>query len=235
MDNAQIAKLSSVLSTPLICDACIRLEIPVRVALPGIRPIRRGERVAGRVLPARHSGSVDVFLEALEAALPGDVMVIDNGGRHDEGCIGDLTVLEMKLAGLAGVFVWGAHRDSTELLEIGFPVFSYGTCPTGPLRLDPRPVDALTGAFVGGIRVDATDFLVADDDGVAFAPLDRAEDLLAAAREIRSTERRQTDAMRSGASLRDQLRFADFKEKRARDPSLSFRDHLRTIDGAIEE
>ena len=51
----------------------------------------------GRALPARHSGSVDVFLEAFTAAQPGDVLVVDNGGRVDEACVGDLTVLEAQV------------------------------------------------------------------------------------------------------------------------------------------
>ena len=52
------------LSTPLIADACVRLGVPLRVAPPGIRPVPAGARVAGRVLPARHYGSVDVFGDA---------------------------------------------------------------------------------------------------------------------------------------------------------------------------
>ncbi len=71
-----------------------------------------GSRIAGRVLPARHYGSVDIFLEAMETAGKGDVLVIDNHGRRDEACIGDLTVLEAQAAGLSGIVVWGFHRDT---------------------------------------------------------------------------------------------------------------------------
>ena len=68
------------LSTPLVADACIRRNVPLRVAPPGIGAVIPGRQVAGRVLPARHYGSVDVFLEALGSAGYGDVLVVDNGG-----------------------------------------------------------------------------------------------------------------------------------------------------------
>ncbi len=88
------------LTTPLIADACVRLHIPLRMAPSGIHPLVRGMRVAGRVLPARHRGSVDVFIEAMKKSIPGDVLIIDNQGRTDESCIGDLTVLEAEDLGL---------------------------------------------------------------------------------------------------------------------------------------
>jgi 4-hydroxy-4-methyl-2-oxoglutarate aldolase len=106
------------LSTPLVADACVRLSVPMLVAPAGLNPIREGDRMAGEVLPVRHYGSVDVFLEAYESASGGEVLVIDNGGRTDESCIGDLTVLEAQAAGISGILVWGLHRDSAELTEI---------------------------------------------------------------------------------------------------------------------
>src|SRR5262249_12019301 len=89
------------LSTPLIADALLRLKRSCRVAPPGIRPLFPEQRLTGPVLPVRHYGSVDVFLEAMRSAKPGAVLVIDNGVRLDEGWIGDLTVPEGQHCGLA--------------------------------------------------------------------------------------------------------------------------------------
>jgi regulator of RNase E activity RraA len=235
MNNQYLRDIFSQLSTPLLADACLRLGIPLRIAPPGIRPILAGSHIAGRALPVKHYGSVDVFLEAMGAAEEGDILVIDNGGRTDEACIGDLTILEAQACGLAGIVVWGDHRDTAELVQIGFPVFSYGACPSGPQRLDPREPDALTTAQLGAFQVGREDIVFADADGVLFAPGQQAEELLTAAQAIWRTERHQAEAIRSGKKLREQLRFDDYLARRAADPTYTFRKHLREIGGAIEE
>ena len=223
------------LATPLIADAALRLKIPFRMSPPGIWPILPNQRLAGPVLPVRHFGSVDVFLEAMQDAQPGDVLVIDNGGRLDEGCIGDLTALEAENCRLAGIIVWGVHRDTPELRQIRLPIFSYGTCPSGPQRLDTRDSSALHSARFGTFVVEGSDVAFADDDGCLFVLAQHVENLVSVAREIWERERRQAEAILNGRSLREQLYFARYLEKRAVDPSYTFRQHLRGISGAIEE
>ena len=223
------------LSTPLVADACVRCDVPLRAAHPGVRAVVAGQRIAGRVLPVRHYGSVDVFLEAFTRAEAGDVLVIDNGGRVDEACVGDLAVLEAAAAGVAGLVVWGLHRDTPELAEIGLPVFSYGSYPPGPVRLDEREPEALVTARFGAHLVSAGDIVFADDDGVLFVAADRAEQVLGTAHQIWQTERDQARRIRDGQTLRQQTAFADYLARRAADPSWTFRQHLRSVGGAIEE
>lgn len=235
MNNRRLAEQFATLSTSLIADAALRLQLPVRIAPSGIRVVGPGSRLAGGVLPARHFGSVDVFLEAMEAAQPGDVLVIDNNGRSDEGCIGDLTAFEAQASGLAGLIVWGAHRDTAELRQIRLPIFSYGSCPSGPRRLDQRDEDALRSARFGDFEVTKSDVVFADDDGCIFVSTDATEQLLAVASTIWQTERKQAERIISGETLRRQLKFADYLAKRSADPAYSFRQHLRDVGGAIEE
>src|SRR4030095_3853154 len=182
-----------------------------------------------------HFGSVDVFLEAMQDAHPGDVVVIGNGGRWDEGCIGDLTALEAQHSGLAGIIVWGGHRDTPGLRQIGLPLFSYGMCPSRPQRLDPRDPSALRSAQFGNFLVEPGDVAFADDDGCLFVGAEFADDLLRIAHEIWERERRQAEEIKSGRSLREQLQFSRYLQKRATDPGYTFREHLRKISGAIEE
>jgi regulator of RNase E activity RraA len=223
------------ISTPLLADACVRDGVPLRPAPAGIGPVAAGQRLAGRALPARHYGSVDIFLEALHHADPGDVLVVDNGGRSDEACVGDLMALEAAAVGLAGLVVWGRHRDTPELVEIGLPVFTYGSYPPGPARLAEREPEALVSARVGAHQVTAGDVVFGDDDGVLFVPADRVEQVLATALQIQHTERDQARRIRAGETLRDQTDFAGYLRQRAADPAYTLRQHLRRVRGAIEE
>ena len=79
------------------------------------------------------------------------------------------------------------------------------------------------------------DLVLGDDDGVLFVPAASAGDVLTLAETIRDTERRQAELMRGGVSLRSQVQFDAYLDLREKTPSLSFRDHLRGVEGAIEE
>ena len=110
MNNQDLHNRFSDLSTPLIADACLRLNIPLRIAPAGIHPLIPGSHMAGRVLTAKHYGSVNIFLEVMGMAQPGDILVIDNGGRTDEGCIGDLTIWK------PGLVTWQASLSGAVIV-----------------------------------------------------------------------------------------------------------------------
>ena len=234
MDHHELRRRFGTLTTAHLADACIRAQLPVRCAPARVQAVVPGTRMAGRAAPTRHVGSVDIFLEAFERAAPGDVLVVDNGGRLDEACVGDLVVQEAQSAGLVGIVVWGLHRDTADIRAIGLPVFSLGAVPTGPLRLGARLPDAVESATVGEWTVGTADLVFGDDDGVLLVPAARAEDVLTLGGTIRDTERRQADRIRAGVSLRRQVQFDTYLARREQTPSLTFREHLRAVGGAIE-
>jgi regulator of RNase E activity RraA len=90
-------------------------------------------------------------------------------------------------------------------------------------------------ARFGEFEVTNADAVFADDDGCLFGLANDAADLLTAAHGIWQTERIQAERIKAGEKLRDQLRFADYLEKRAKDNGYAFRRHLREMGGAIEE
>jgi regulator of RNase E activity RraA len=192
-------------------------------------------RVAGPACPAKHAGSTDVFLEAITYAAAGDVLVIDNVGRLDEGCIGDLVAGEAHVAGLAGIVVYGAHRDTAAIEAIGIPVWSLGTCPAGPQEARSRAAHALEAASLGGhVTVTRDDFVFADIDGVVIVARSLLPRVIAAARDIALREAAQAARLMNGERLRDQLRLDAYVARRQADPNYTFREHLKTLGGAIE-
>ena len=234
MDNKILKEAFASLSTPLITDACVRLGVFMRVAPIGIKPLLPGWRMAGRVLPVRHSGSVDIFLEVMANAQAGDILTIDNAARRHEGCIGDLTALEAREKGLGGIAIWGFHRDTPQLIQIDFPVFSYGAFPVGPKRAYPRGSDALTTARFGDFKVTADDVVFGDDDGVVFALLQDVEDIISLAGKIAEIEQHQAENIKNGQTLSEQFKINEYLKKRSKNPAYTFREHLEIIGAAIE-
>lgn len=219
-------------SAAAVADACVLEGVAFRSAPRSVTwfstPVRR---VNGRAIAVEHRGSVDVFLEAFGRAQPGDVLVVDNGGREGEGCIGDLVALEAASAGIAGIVIWGRHRDSGVLSTLPLGLWSCGTNPAGPTGVRESANGDLR---IGDAQVSDGDLVAADEDGVIFVPGDAAERILDAAREIEWAERRQAERARDGESLREQLRFHEYLERRAANPAFTFRDHLRAISSHIE-
>jgi regulator of RNase E activity RraA len=221
------------LPTAAIADAAVRLGLPVAAGPAGLRPLLPGIMFSGPAMPVTHLGSVDVILETIDDSPAGAVLVIDNGGREDEACVGDLIVLEAKLAGLSGVVIWGRHRDTAQLLQIGLPVHSLGAYPYGPRRIPPAG-RRMASAFLDGAPVTEADRLHGDDDGVLIVGPEGREELYEAARLILSTETAQAERMRAGTDLRTQLDFAGYRRKQEADPDLTLRRHLQDTGSAIE-
>ncbi|WP_037181817.1 RraA family protein [Rhodococcoides fascians] len=235
MDATTLSHVYLDLTTPHIADACMRLGVDVRCAPTSVRPLWNNIHLAGRARPVAHHGSVDVFLEAIDHAEKGEVLVVDNGGREDEACVGDLIALETASAGLAGIVIWGLHRDTVQLKAIHLPVFSGGSLPNGPDRGRADGELLVEQVRCGDHIVTRDDYVVADDDGVVFVPMRDAPSVADLATVIRDTERTQAAKMITGTTFRTQSQFDDYRAARESDSSVTFRDHLRSIGRAIEE
>jgi regulator of RNase E activity RraA len=191
------------LPTAALSDALDRLAVPA--ACQGIRPLAPGQRLLGRAFTVRYvatgrpPGTVGDFLDDVP---PGDVVVIDNGGREDCTVWGDILTAVAAHRGVAGTVIDGVCRDVHRARDIGYPVYSRGWfMRTGKDRVTVSDVGAPVS--VSGIRVRAGDLLVGDDDGVVVVPADYEQEVLTIAREIEEREGAILAAALAGASLRE--------------------------------
>jgi 3-hexulose-6-phosphate synthase/6-phospho-3-hexuloisomerase len=143
--------------------------------LEGIRPIMPGLKLVGRAVTVRTaSGDWSKPVQAIDVAKPGEVIVIDAGGRPP-AVWGELATHSCHQKQVAGVVIDGAIRDTTEILRLKFPAFArHITSHAG----DPDGVGMINVPInVGGLRVEPGDWIAGDDDGVMAIPQARAVEM----------------------------------------------------------
>jgi len=114
--------------------------------------------------------------KALDAAKPGDVVVIDTSGSQRNAVLGDLVTNKALHRGISGFVVDGLVRDLPGLKEVGLPVFARGITPFGPLHRGPGELNYPISC--GGIVVKAGDIIVADHNGVVVVHREFAHDVI---------------------------------------------------------
>jgi len=110
--------------------------------------------------------------------------------------MGTIMMTACKQLGIAGVVIDGAVRDSLEIDEMDFPVFSVGTNPNGPTKNVPGRIGHPVS--VGGVMVRSGDLVVADADGVFVGERERVEALLPLARKKVEDESARIAAIKKG-------------------------------------
>ncbi|MEY5099311.1 MAG: 4-hydroxy-4-methyl-2-oxoglutarate aldolase [Pseudomonadota bacterium] len=130
-----------------------------------IRALRSRMKVAGPAFTVEVRPGDNLMIHAAIAlAKPGDVLVIDGKGDQTSALMGTIMMTACQQRGIAGVIMDGAVRDSLEIDEMDYPVFSVGTNPNGPTK----NIGGRIGHPVscGGVTVNAGDFVLADADGI---------------------------------------------------------------------
>jgi regulator of RNase E activity RraA len=127
------------------------------------------------------------MLDAIDAAPPGSVyvMVLENG--IDYAGLGALMTTAMKFRGLTAAVVDGSVRDTPQINRLQFPVFSRGIVPSTTVNHF-RFAGSNIPVTCAGVKVNAGDIIVGDEDGVAVVPKAHAADVLKKAQELDNTE-----------------------------------------------
>ena len=224
-------------SCALLTDAAFRAGIPFSAAPQGLTPLDRAMKLAGPIITIQANNDLVTILAGIHQANAGDVILITNTNHSNEtALIGDLLATEASRKGLAGIIVDGFVRDTTELIEIGVPIFCRGVNTIGPLKLslDLKGIGSIgLDLTLGDTTVKPGDWAFGDADGVIFI-----EDVdLAAVFEWAETSYRSEEALaaqiRSGIPLGELLGIESFLEKRASNPEADFNQHIAELGGAI--
>ncbi|MEV1292671.1 RraA family protein [Pseudonocardia sp. NPDC049635] len=199
----QAAHDLALLDTSHLSDALDKLGINGQIG--GLLPLQRTSRLVGRAFTVRYvpitgtGGTVGDYIDDLD---PGTVVVIDNAGRTDVTVWGDLLTATASQRGIAGTVIDGVCRDSDRAVELGYPVYARSRwMRTGKDRV--RVESYNVPVTLGGVCVEAADYLVGDGDGVVCVPAARVREVIDIATEIRIAEDAIRRAVEDGASLRE--------------------------------
>jgi regulator of RNase E activity RraA len=168
---------------------------------PELRPIGSRFAFAGPAVTVRAFGMDSAIVHyAIDAAQPGDVIIVDRLGDRRYACWGGGVAVAAHAKGIVGAVVDGMLTDRVQIEEIGFPVFGRGISPlttrapglTGELNVPVR---------CGGVIVHPGDIILADDDGIVVLPPQRVAEIVEACLPRVEREPARHQLLREGASL----------------------------------
>ena len=188
---------------------------------PGMETTLPGKRLVGRAVTIRYlprRPDLDKAMEALaegggwtsryhsraaEDSKPGDVLVVDLGGKVEGGVFfGDISALGAQMSGARGAILWGSTRDLDELKEMeGFPVYAMGFHPSGATQ---NGVDWNVPIRVGDATVMPGDIVLGTDEAVLFFPASIADEVIEKSMKHRDEEDYKRKLVRS-----KKYRFSD--------------------------
>ena len=187
----------------------LKLEIPNGGCMDAeIMPVQRGMCMVGTALTVETSDgdNFPIHVASYSFSAEGYVMVIDGKGFKDRAYFGDLIMGACQAVGFEGMVIDGYTRDRDGNIELGFPVYSRGFMPRGPIKKNEGNIN--TSIMCGGVEVNPGDLVVGDSDGVCVIPRKYIDVVLTAAEEKHEYEinRRKTiaayrDAKKNGTTL----------------------------------
>jgi regulator of RNase E activity RraA len=193
------------LSATNIADALDAINL--KGATYGIRPMwESAGKVVGKAVTIKIAaasltkGKNHLGVKAIDQAEPGDIVIIDNGGRLDTSCWGGILTTGAKMKGLSAVVVDGAVRDLDDSIEAGFPVYARGTVVATARG---RIMEEATNVMIqfGGVQVRPGDMVMGDRSGVVIIPQERLAEVLEKAEQFYAKEEQMVADIRAGMSM----------------------------------
>ncbi|RKF07667.1 RraA family protein [Oceaniradius stylonematis] len=203
-----LAKFDKVLTCYSATAVFADVQYRTGVMDSGIKPAFRAKVTGQAVTVQLSKGDLVDPLKALEMGQPGDVIVIDAGGDPNTSVCGGLMGGLAQNRGIRGMIVDGAGRDTDELEDIGWPIWTRAITPRGTHTMFSGRKEELSINVTiqcGGVVVNPGDFVVADLMGVTVVPLEKAEEVVALAQEQADREEETRKWVAKGKTVEDLL------------------------------
>ena len=203
-DIKNIYKKASKFSTTNISDALDALGLASGIT--GILPAFDCPKLFGPIATIKMTAAGQtpskshVGIKAIVSAAKGDIIVIDNGGRKDVSCWGEILSYAAKSQGVSGVVIDGAFRDIDDIKLLGFPVYARGVVPVTARK---RIMEIETNTIIqcGGVQVRPGDSIMADGNGVVIIPLEKFNEVLKKAEELFNKEQAMIREIKEGSPI----------------------------------
>lgn len=146
----------------------------------GIKPLDAKSKMIGRAYTVQcYPGDNLALHQAIYAARPGDVLVLDCKEFTEGGHFGDVMATACLVRGIAGVVIDGSCRDAEDIKALGLPVFVRAVNPAGTVK---ESLGKLGVPVVcGGVTVRTGDIVFGDCDGVVVIPREQEDAVFAKA------------------------------------------------------
>lgn len=190
--------------------SCVFADVMYRTGVmhSAIKPPFKAKATGQAVTVQLSKGDLVDPLKALEMGQAGDMIVVDAGGDTETSVCGGLMGGLAKNRGIRGMIVDGAGRDTDELEDINWPIWTRAITARGTHTMISGRKEELSinvPVACGGVVVNPGDFIVADIIGVIVVPLADAKNVLKLAREQADREQNTREWVAKGKTVEDLL------------------------------